>query len=72
MTLLAKTASWFTGTNQNVAGRENFVKPLVWAGGNPAYRDICAEVARNRCEDPDVTAAQTAATATRFFALPTG
>jgi TatD DNase family protein len=31
---------------------------------------ICAEVARNRGEDPDVTAAQTAATATRFFALP--
>jgi TatD DNase family protein len=31
---------------------------------------ICAEVARNRGEGLDVTAAQTAATATRFFALP--
>jgi len=47
MTLLANTPSWFTGTNQNIAGREKFVRPLVWAGGNPAYRDICAEVARN-------------------------
>jgi TatD DNase family protein len=31
---------------------------------------ICAEVARNRDEDVAVTSAQTAATATRFFALP--
>jgi TatD DNase family protein len=31
---------------------------------------ICAEVARNRGEDVTVTTAQTAATATRFFALP--
>jgi cyclohexanone monooxygenase len=45
MTLLAGTESWFTGTNQNIAGREKFVKPLVWAGGNPAYRDICNEIA---------------------------
>ena len=33
---------------------------------------ICAEVARNRGEDVEVTAARTAATATRFFALPPG
>jgi len=33
---------------------------------------ICAEVARNRGEDPDIIAAQTAATAMRFFALPSG
>jgi TatD DNase family protein len=33
---------------------------------------ICAEVARNRGEDVAVTTAQTATTAERFFALPSG
>ncbi|HET7063893.1 MAG TPA: TatD family hydrolase, partial [Rudaea sp.] len=33
---------------------------------------ICAEVARNRGEDVAVTAAQTATTSERFFALPAG
>ncbi len=41
MTLLAKTDSWYTGSN--VPGKQRTF--LIWAGGNPAYREILADVA---------------------------
>ncbi len=40
-TLLAKTDSWYTGSN--VPGKKRTF--LIWAGGNPAYREILADVA---------------------------
>jgi len=41
MTLLAKTDSWYLGSN--VPGKERTF--LIWAGGNPAYREILSDVA---------------------------
>ena len=41
VTLLAKTDSWYTGSN--VPGKKRTF--LIWAGGNPAYREILADVA---------------------------
>ncbi|MFZ5932036.1 MAG: flavin-containing monooxygenase [Pseudomonadota bacterium] len=40
-TLLARTDSWYTGSN--VPGKKRTF--LIWAGGNPAYREILADVA---------------------------
>ncbi len=40
-TLLAKTDSWYTGSN--VPGKKRTF--LIWAGGNPAYREILADAA---------------------------
>lgn len=46
MTLLPKTDSWYTGSN--VPGKKRTF--LIWAGGNPAYREILADVAAKNYE----------------------
>ncbi|MEM7017298.1 MAG: NAD(P)/FAD-dependent oxidoreductase [Pseudomonadota bacterium] len=47
--LLTKTDSWFNGINPNLPGRQkrNF---LLYAGGSPAYRKKCDEVAASGYE----------------------
>ena len=42
--LFSKTDSWFTGINSNLPGRDQRTV-LLYAGGAPAYRDKCDEVA---------------------------
>ncbi len=42
--LLAKTDSWFTGINPNQGKKKRTF--LLYAGGAPAYRDRCDEVAK--------------------------
>jgi cation diffusion facilitator CzcD-associated flavoprotein CzcO len=48
LTLLSKTASWFTGANQNLPSKKQTF--LAYAGGSPAYSAKCAEVASNDYE----------------------
>ncbi len=43
MTLLSKTPSWFTGANLNLPDKKQTF--LAYAGGSPAYRAKCEEVA---------------------------
>ncbi len=43
MTLLSKTASWFTGVNQNLPEKNRTF--YAYAGGSPAYGARCDEVA---------------------------
>ncbi len=42
--LFSKTDSWFTGINSNLEGR-NHRTVLLYAGGAPAYREKCDDVA---------------------------
>jgi cation diffusion facilitator CzcD-associated flavoprotein CzcO len=42
--LLSKIDSWMTGINSNVAGKQQR-RHVVYAGGAPAYRERCDEVA---------------------------
>ena len=42
--LFSKTDSWFTGINSNIDGKQNRTV-LLYAGGAPAYREKCDEVA---------------------------
>ncbi len=49
-TLLAKTDSWYTGSN--VPDKKRTF--LIWAGGNPAYREILADVAARGYEGFDL------------------
>lgn len=42
--LFSKTDSWFTGINSNLNGKQNRTV-LLYAGGAPAYREKCDEVA---------------------------
>jgi hypothetical protein len=42
--LLSKVDSWMTGINSNVAGHQKR-RHVVYAGGAPAYRERCDEVA---------------------------
>lgn len=44
--LFTKTDSWFMGINPNVPGKQKRVF-LLYAGGSPAYRAKCEEVAQN-------------------------
>lgn len=46
LTLLPKTDSWYTGSN--VPGKKRTF--LIWAGGNPAYREKLATVAEHDYE----------------------
>ena len=48
LTLLSKTASWFTGANQNLPDKKQTF--LAYAGGSPAYSAKCDEVAANDYE----------------------
>ena len=43
LTLLSKTPSWFTGANLNLPDKKQTF--LAYAGGSPAYRAKCEEVA---------------------------
>ena len=43
LTLLSKTASWFTGVNLNLPEKKRTF--LAYAGGSPAYSEKCAEIA---------------------------
>ena len=43
LTLLSKTASWFTGANLNLPDKKQTF--LAYAGGSPAYTAKCDEVA---------------------------
>lgn len=45
-TLIGSTNSWLTGINSNVEGRASR-GALFYAGGNPAFRELCAELASN-------------------------
>ena len=47
--LIGTTNSWFTGVNKNLEGRQKR-DVLLWAGGNPGYRDLIAEVAAKNYE----------------------
>jgi cyclohexanone monooxygenase len=49
LTLIGQTNSWFTGINKNLQGR-NTRDALVWAGGNPGFRDLLQKVASNGYE----------------------
>ena len=49
VTLIGSTNSWFTGINTNIEGRTSR-EALFYAGGNPAFRDLCAELAANDYE----------------------
>jgi cation diffusion facilitator CzcD-associated flavoprotein CzcO len=44
--LFTKVDSWFTGINRNIEGKSKRTF-LLYAGGAPAYRDKCDEVAAN-------------------------
>jgi hypothetical protein len=48
LTLLSKTDSWFTGVNQNLPNKKRTF--MAYAGGSPAYRAKCEEVAANGYE----------------------
>ncbi len=43
LTLLSRTDSWFTGVNQNLPDKKHTF--LAYAGGSPAYRARCNEIA---------------------------
>ncbi len=43
LTLISKTDSWFTGVNQNLPLKKRTF--YAYAGGSPAYRERCDEVA---------------------------
>jgi hypothetical protein len=47
--LLTKVDSWFTGINSNLSKRRGRTV-LIYAGGAPAYRQRCDEVAANGYE----------------------
>jgi cyclohexanone monooxygenase len=47
--LIGTTNSWFTGINKNLDGRQKR-DVLLWAGGNPSYRDLIADVAAKNYE----------------------
>ena len=49
VTLIGSTNSWFTGINTNIEGRTSR-EALLYAGGNPSFRDLCAELAANDYE----------------------
>jgi len=51
MTLLPKTDSWYTGSN--VLGKQRTF--LIWAGGNPAYREILADAAAKGYADMELS-----------------
>ena len=46
--LLSKVDSWFTGINPNLGKSKRTF--LLYAGGAPAYRTKCDEVAAKHCE----------------------
>ncbi len=48
LSLLSKTDSWFMGVNQNLPDKKRTF--LAYAGGSPAYRAKCDEVAANGYE----------------------
>jgi cation diffusion facilitator CzcD-associated flavoprotein CzcO len=48
-TLLGEVDSWFVGVNTNVAGKSER-RALVYTGGGPAYRAVCADVAAGSYE----------------------
>lgn len=48
LTLLSKTPSWFTGANLNVPEKKQTF--LAYAGGAPAYKQRCDQVAANNYE----------------------
>ncbi len=48
LTLLSKTASWFTGVNLNLPEKKRTF--LAYAGGAPAYRTKCEEEAASGYE----------------------
>lgn len=52
--LLGTTKSWFTGVNNNIPGRD---KPsvLLYAGGNPAFKILSAEIAANAYEGFEIS-----------------
>jgi cation diffusion facilitator CzcD-associated flavoprotein CzcO len=52
LTLLSKTDSWFTGVNQNLPDKKRTF--MAYAGGSPAYRAKCDEVAANGYEGFDL------------------
>ena len=43
LTLIGRTNSWFTGINKNLEGRDKR-DALLWAGGNPGYRELLGKV----------------------------
>ncbi|MES2480959.1 MAG: NAD(P)/FAD-dependent oxidoreductase [Pseudomonadota bacterium] len=43
LTLIGRTNSWFTGINKNLEGRDKR-DALLWAGGNPGYRELLDKV----------------------------
>jgi cyclohexanone monooxygenase len=43
MSLFTTVDSWFTGVNQNIAGRQRR-EILLWVGGMPAYMQLCRQV----------------------------
>ena len=47
--LLSQTDSWMTGINTNLPGKQKRTF-LLYAGGAPAYREKCDEVAQNNYE----------------------
>jgi cyclohexanone monooxygenase len=49
MTLIGSTNSWFTGINKNLQGRDRR-DALVWAGGNPKFRELLDQVAGRNYE----------------------
>lgn len=48
--LLGRTDSWFTGVNKNIEGRTQR-EVLVFAGGNPKFREYCNAVAERGYSD---------------------
>ena len=44
--LFSKVNSWFTGVNRNQPGHDQR-RVLLYAGGAPAHRQRCDEVARD-------------------------
>ncbi len=48
MTLFSQVDSWFMGINQNIPNRKRTM--LLYAGGNPAYREKCEAVEANNYE----------------------
>ncbi len=47
--LIAKTSSWMTGINSNIAGKDRRIF-LAYGGGAPRYREKCDAVAANGYE----------------------